>query len=46
MAKNKNRRKDPMIALIIALVVLVALTACAWYFGGRITDYRAELLET
>ena len=46
MAKNKNRRKDPMIALIIALVVLAALAAGAWYFGGRITDYRAELLET
>jgi len=43
MAK-KNRRKDPMIGLVIVLVLFVALAVGAWVGGDLLRAYRSEKL--
>ena len=44
MAKNTHRRKDPMIALVIGLVLFAVLAAGAWFGGDMIRNYRSALL--
>ena len=41
MAK-KNRRKDPMIGLVIVLVLFVALAVGAWVGGDLLREYRGD----
>ena len=44
MAKNKYGHKDPMIALIIALVLFAALAVAAWIGNDMLSAYRAGKL--
>ena len=44
VAKRKNRRKDPMLGLVICLVLFTALAVGAWYAAGQLQTYRANLL--
>lgn len=43
MAK-RNRRKDPMIGLVIVLVLFVALAVGAWVGGDMLRAYRSDKL--
>ncbi len=44
MAKRKNGRKDPMIGLIVAMVLFVALAVGVWVGSGMLDDFRAAQL--